>query len=84
MSMGDSVIDGKMYEEYNPQLRVDENVKGVQSQLNYLSSKCGLGEKYYNFEFDIVLHITIIYIKMYHILYKMESKNSSILVNFTT
>lgn len=52
MSMGDSVIDGKMYEEYNPQLRVDENVKGVQSQLNYLSSKCGLGEKYYNFEFD--------------------------------
>ncbi len=52
MSMGDSVIDGKMYEEYNPELRVDENVKGVQSQLNYLSSKCGLGEKYYNFEYD--------------------------------
>lgn len=52
MSMGDSVIDGKMYEEYNPQLRVDENVKGVQSQLNYLSSKCGLGERYYSFEFD--------------------------------
>ena len=44
MSLGDSVIDGKMYEEYNPQLRVDENVKGVQHQLNYLSSKCGLGE----------------------------------------
>ena len=52
MSMGDSIIDGKMYEEYNPQLRVDENVKGVQSQLNYLSSKCGLGERYYSFEFE--------------------------------
>ena len=52
MSMGDSIIDGKMYEEYNPQLRVDENVKGVQSQLNYLSSKCGLGERYYSFEID--------------------------------
>ena len=50
MSLGDSVIDGKMYEEYNPQLRVDENVKGVQNQLNYLSSKCGLGETFYNFE----------------------------------
>ncbi len=50
MSLGDSVIDGKMYEEYNPQLRVDENVKGVQNQLNYLSSKCGLGENFYNFE----------------------------------
>ncbi len=50
MSLGDSVIDGKMYEEYNPKLRVDENVKGVQNQLNYLSSKCGLGENFYNFE----------------------------------
>ena len=50
MSLGDSVIDGKMYEEYNPMLRVDENVKGVQNQLNYLSSKCGLGENFYNFE----------------------------------
>lgn len=52
MSLGDSIIDGKMYEEYNPQLRVDENVKGVQSQLNYLSSKCGLGERFYSFEYD--------------------------------
>ncbi len=50
MSLGDSVIDGKMYEEYNPMLRVDENAKGVQNQLNYLSSKCGLGENFYNFD----------------------------------
>lgn len=51
MSMGDSFIDGKMYEEYNPKLRVDENVKGIQSQLNYLATKCGFGERYYSYEF---------------------------------
>ena len=47
MSMGDSIIDGKMYEEYNPALRVDENTKGVYTQLSLLTSLCGLGENYY-------------------------------------
>lgn len=48
-TIGDSVIDGKMCQEYNPALRVNENTEGVQAQLNYLSSKCGLGERYYSF-----------------------------------
>ncbi|MBQ2897873.1 MAG: phage portal protein [Clostridia bacterium] len=49
MSMGDSIIDGKMYEEYNPALRVDENTKGIYTQLSILASLCGLGEKFYSF-----------------------------------
>lgn len=49
MSMGDSIIDGKMYEEYNPMLRVDENTKGIYTQLSILASLCGLGEKFYSF-----------------------------------
>ncbi len=49
MSMGDSIIDGKMYEEYNPALRVDENTKGIFTQLSILASICGLGEKFYSF-----------------------------------
>ena len=54
MSVGDSIIDGAMYREYNPLLRVDENTAGINAQLNFLSSKCGLGERYYNFDkYDI-------------------------------
>ncbi len=54
MSVGDSIIDGAMYQEYNPLLRVEENTAGINAQLNFLSSKCGLGERYYNFEkYDI-------------------------------
>lgn len=49
MSMGDSIIDGKLYEEYNPALRVDENTKGIFTQLSILSALCGLGEKFYSF-----------------------------------
>ena len=52
MSMGDSIIDGKMYEEYNPALRVDENTKGIYTQLALLASLCGLGENFYKSEFN--------------------------------
>lgn len=48
MSIGDSIIDGKMYEEYNPALRVDENTKGIYTQLSLLASLCGLGERFYS------------------------------------
>lgn len=42
--------DGQAYiKEYNPELRVTENKDGVQSQLDYLSFKCGLGTKHYQF-----------------------------------
>lgn len=54
MSVGDSVIDGAMYQEYNPMLRVEENRAGINAQLDFLASKCGLGERYYNFDkYDI-------------------------------
>lgn len=38
-----------LVQEHNPELRVGENSEGIQAQLNYLSSKCGLGERYYSF-----------------------------------
>lgn len=50
--IGDDVdFDAKqMIQEYNPELRVTENKDGVQSQLDYLSFKCGLGAHRYKFE----------------------------------
>lgn len=50
--IGDDIdFDAKqMIQEYNPQLRVAENREGVQSQLDYLSFKCGLGGHRYKFE----------------------------------
>lgn len=39
-----------MVQEFNPSLRVQENKDGLQAQLDYLSFKCGLGTKRYQFE----------------------------------
>ena len=39
-----------MVQEYNPQLRVDENKNGLQATLDYLSFACGLGTHRYKFE----------------------------------
>lgn len=36
--------------EYNPELRVEEDTKGIQFALNVLSFKCGLGTDYYRFD----------------------------------
>lgn len=36
--------------EYNPQLRVEEDTKGIQFALNMLSFKAGLGTEYYRFD----------------------------------
>lgn len=36
--------------EYNPELRVEEDVKGIQFALNMLSFKSGLGTDYYRFD----------------------------------
>lgn len=49
--VGDTLIEGKqtMIQEHNPDLRVQSNVEGIQAQLDYLSFKCGLGAKYYQF-----------------------------------
>lgn len=53
MVTGDDFIDSnganKMLQEFNPALRVAENKEGVQSQLDYLSFKMGLGTKHYQF-----------------------------------
>ena len=54
--IGDDIdFDSKqMIQEYNPTLRVTENKEGVQSQLDYLSFKCGLGTHRYQFEGGVV------------------------------
>lgn len=54
--IGDDVdFDAKqLIQEYNPELRVTENKEGVQSQLDYLSFKCGLGAHRYQFEGGVV------------------------------
>lgn len=39
-----------MVQEFNPSLRVAENKEAVQSLLNYLSFKCGMGAHRYKFE----------------------------------
>jgi A118 family predicted phage portal protein len=50
--IGDGIdFDAKtMVQEYNPALRVAENKDGVQSSLDYLSFKCGMGTHRYKFE----------------------------------
>lgn len=50
VTLGDSDIsDHVMITEHNPELRTAENAEAVQSQLNYLSFRCGLGTHHYNF-----------------------------------
>lgn len=52
--------DGKqaLLQEFNPALRTEENTKGVQSALDYLSFKCGLGNKHYQFNGTTVVTAT--------------------------
>lgn len=42
--------DKKMFEEYNPTLRVNENKDGIQFALDLLSSKVGFGQNKYQFQ----------------------------------
>lgn len=44
--------------EFNPSLRVAENREGIQAQLDYLSFKCGLGTKHYQFNAGSVVTAT--------------------------
>lgn len=47
---GDSLPTAEhLIHEHNPELRVGENVDGIQAQLDYLSFKCGFGTKHYQF-----------------------------------
>jgi len=59
--MGDSLFinvgdklksDKSLLEEYNPELRVDENANGVQRMLDIFSFKIGLGKGYYRLDED--------------------------------
>ncbi len=50
MSIGDSIVDGKLFEEYNPILRVDENTKGIKIGLSLLCHSCGMGNNYFSFD----------------------------------
>mgnify|MGYP000926529402 CR=1 FL=1 len=47
-----------LMQEYNPSLRVAENKDGIQAQLDYLSFKCGLGTKHYQFNAGSVVTAT--------------------------
>lgn len=47
-----------LIQEFNPKLRVDETTKGIQSALDYLSFKCGLGNKHYQFNSGTIVTAT--------------------------
>ena len=41
LNTGDSIAEGKFIEEYNPKIRVDENVLGLQKMLDLFAFKIG-------------------------------------------
>jgi len=50
MTVGDTdLAETPLIEEHNPSLRTEENRDAVQSQLDYLSFRCGLGTRQYLF-----------------------------------
>ena len=54
-SMGAKKLSDKpSYQEYNPALRVEENKAGIQTQLDLLSLKVGMGTNRYSFENGMV------------------------------
>lgn len=51
MYIGDKNVDGDLLpQEFNPVLRVDDHARAIQQQLNYLSCKCGFGERHFQFD----------------------------------
>ena len=51
--------DGKpLVTEHNPDLRVKDNVDGIQAQLDYLSFKVGFGTKHYQFNAGSIVTAT--------------------------
>lgn len=60
-SVGDeqtNLDDNPLIKEYNPELRVNEDIAGLQGFLNYLSFKCGFGTKYYEFNGNSIVTAT--------------------------
>jgi A118 family predicted phage portal protein len=58
MEIGDGLPTDELIKEYNPDLRVDDNEKGIQKALDLLSFKCGFGAKYYEFNGGSVVTAT--------------------------
>lgn len=62
VSVGEDMISengsNKLIQEFNPLLRVAENKDGLQTALDYLSFKCGLGTKHYQFNAGNVVTAT--------------------------
>ncbi len=50
MGNNDGLDAQRLIHEFNPTLRVEENIMGVQAQLDLLSFKCGLGPRHYAFD----------------------------------
>lgn len=51
MYIGDRNVDGDLLpQEFNPSLRVQDHTEAIQQHLNYLSCKCGFGDRYYRFD----------------------------------
>lgn len=42
--------EDRLFQEFNPSLRIEENTKGIQTALNIISIKCKLGPNFYNFD----------------------------------
>ena len=50
VTIGDTdIAEHPMITEHNPELRTADNAEAVQSQLDYLSFRCGLGTHHYTF-----------------------------------
>lgn len=60
--VGDALMQGddgkQLLQEFNPVLRVQENVDGIQAQLDYLSFKVGFGTKHYQFNAGSIVTAT--------------------------
>lgn len=54
----DSFDKTQLIQEHNPDLRTQENVDAIQAQLDYLSFKCGLGTKHYQFNAGSIVTAT--------------------------
>lgn len=48
----------QLVQEHNPLLRTEENTKGIQAQLDYLSFKVGFGTKHYQFNAGSIVTAT--------------------------
>lgn len=61
LTMGDEDLNidaDALIHEFNPDLRTEANKEAIQGQLDYLSFKCGLGTKHYQFNVGSIVTAT--------------------------